>query len=403
MLATSIRHTTPSTTDVKFATESALAIADGIANRLAATATERDAQGGTPKRERDLLRESGLLALTIPVEHGGPGLGWDTLLEVVRRIARADPSIAHVFAFHHLMLATVRLLGSEAQSAKAYRETLSGRLFWGNALNPRDTRTRLVRRGKQLAIDGTKSFCSGARDSDRLVVSALEPETNRLKVAVVPSRREGIRILDDWNAFGQRQTDSGTVEFHYVKLEEAELLETPGPLGSIYASLRSCLEQAVLVHLYLGIAEGAFEAARARGALPPYAREVERRRPRDPYNLLRWGEMLVALEGARALAERARTSIQASWARGGALTHQERGATALAVATARVAATTAGLDICERIFQVLGARATSREEGLDRFWRNLRVHTLHDPIDHKLKELGLWAAEGELPEPGSYS
>ncbi|MGJ0239631.1 FAD-dependent oxidoreductase [Novosphingobium fluoreni] len=76
------------------------------------SAIARDRRGGTPQTERDLLRESGLLSLTIPRVHGGTGANWATMMQTVRIIARADSSLAHVYAFHHLMLATVRLFGS---------------------------------------------------------------------------------------------------------------------------------------------------------------------------------------------------------------------------------------------------------------------------------------------------
>ena len=42
-------------------------------------------------------------------------------------------------------------------------------------------------------------------------------------------------------------------------------------------------------------------------------------------------------------------------------------------------------------------------DGLDRFWRNVRTHTLHDPIDYKLRDLGRHALTGAFPEPTSYS
>jgi len=50
-----------------------------------------------------------------------------------------------------------------------------------------------------------------------------------------------------------------------------------------------------------------------------------------------------------------------------------------------------------------GARATHGALALDRFWRNLRTQTLHDPVDYKLHELGDWALNGTLPEPSFYS
>jgi len=80
-----------------------------LAAEFALTAVERDERGGTPKTERDALRQSGLLALSIPTQYGGLGARWSETLEIVREFAKVDSSIAHVFGFHHLMLATVRL------------------------------------------------------------------------------------------------------------------------------------------------------------------------------------------------------------------------------------------------------------------------------------------------------
>ena len=56
-----------------------------------------------------------------------------------------------------------------------------------------------------------------------------------------------------------------------------------------------------------------------------------------------------------------------------------------------------------RVFEVLGARSTTAQLRFDRFWRNARTHTLHDPIDYKLQELGDWRLNGAIPKPSFYS
>lgn len=89
--------------------------------------------------------------------------------------------------------------------------------------------------------------------------------------------------------------------------------------------------------------------------------------------------------------------------RGDAITPQERGAIAIDVATAKVASARAALDVSSRMFDIMGARATTAGAGLDRFWRNARTHTLHDPLDHKLKEVGDFALNGAYPTPSFYS
>jgi alkylation response protein AidB-like acyl-CoA dehydrogenase len=383
----------------------ARASAASLAQELAQTAVERDRRGGTPKRERDLMRQSGLLGLSIPSEFGGWGASWAEVMDVVRIIARVDGSLGHVFGFQHLMLATARLFGTAEQWQPLFVSTVENNWFWGNALNPLDTRTTLSRAGSELSINGQKSFCSGSPDSDMLIVSALRPPDPRLAIAAIPTRRAGIVVHTDWDNMGQRQTDSGSVEFHDVRLEASELLDDPGPLGSVFASLRPCIAQLILANVYLGIAEGALAQAQTytKSSRRPWAASGVASATEDPYVLHRYGEMWLALESARLLTDHAGQQLSAAWARDNQLTPEERGRTALSIAAAKVATTQAGLNVSSQMFDVMGARATVAAAGLDRYWRNLRTHTLHDPVDYKLRELGQYALEDQLPTPSFYS
>jgi len=54
---------------------------------------------------------------------------------------------------------------------------------------------------------------TGAQGSDLLLVSATEPGDPRPQVVVLPTKREGVVINDDWANMGQRQTDRGSVSF----------------------------------------------------------------------------------------------------------------------------------------------------------------------------------------------
>jgi len=376
-----------------FALESLLAA-------LASNAAQRDKQGGTAKHERDLIRDSGLLTLSIPHEFGGGGADWVEIFAIIRRMAAVDSSLAHLFAFHHLMIATLQFFGTADQTRRAMEKTVRENCFWGNAVNPRDSRLRLRRQGESYRLDGAKSFCSGASDSDMLVVSALD-EQEKLKIAVIPTRRGGIRIHDDWDNMGQRQTDSGSVSFDEVEVSDDELLVSPGPLGSPFAALRPCLAQLILVAIYVGLARGALVSAIA------YVRELPSdgaaRIGGDPFTLHTAGELWAQVCGAEALVDRAVQSFQRGWTRGDAITPQERGAIAIDVAIAKVASARAALDVSSRMFDIMGARATTAGAGLDRFWRNARTHTLHDPLDHKLKEVGDFALNGAYPTPSFYS
>jgi alkylation response protein AidB-like acyl-CoA dehydrogenase len=61
------------------------------------------------------------------------------------------------------------------------------------------------------------------------------------------------------------------------------------------------------------------------------------------------------------------------------------------------------LDVTSKVFEVMGARATSARYRFDRFWRNARTLTLHDPLDYKVREVGDYALNGRFPTPSFYS
>ena len=273
---------------------------------LAGNAIERDRRGGTAKHERDLIRRSGLLALSIPADEGGWGASWAATLQAVRRLARVDGSLAHLFGFHHLLLATIRLFGERRPVARGLRRHRGERWFWGNALNPLDTRTTIVPEGERLRRRGDKSFCSGARDSDRLIISALDLE-RRLVVAAIPTARDGIEIHDDWDNMGQRQTDSGSVSFRRVRVADRRDPADAGAARQRLGLAAAVPRAAILANVFLGLGEGALAEARA------FTRESGRAWPasgvatpaEDPYVLQRYGELWV---GARGRARAGRRS-----------------------------------------------------------------------------------------------
>jgi len=160
-----------------------------------------------------------------------------------------------------------------------------------------------------------------------------------------------------------------------------------------------------MANLFVGIAEGAYDAARhytLKQAQPWPAAGVARS-AEDPYVLHRYGELWLLLRPAQLAADAAALQLQQALDRDEALTSGERGAAAVAVAEAKVLAHRASVEVSSQLFELTGARSTSARFGLDRFWRNARVHTLHDPVDYKLRDIGRDRPEGRAPEATAYS
>ncbi len=379
-------------------------IARQLAEQFATTAAERDKQGGNPKFERDLIRQSGLLGLSIPTQYGGQGAQWKTIFQTIQTIAQVDSSLAHVYGFHHLLIATVQLFSQPEQYGKWFEKTAQENLFWGNTLNPLDRRTTAVKVSEhEYIFHGDKSFCSGSIDSDVLLCSGYNDD-GKLLIGVIPTARDGVSFLGDWNNMGQRQTDSGSSHFEQVKIQEDELLLNPGPLSTPYSSLRPLVAQLIFVHMFLGVAEGAFETAKQTvQSQKAWSKSLAENAVNDPFTQKHFAEFYVQLEGVRLLANKAVETLQKAWDIGEDLTAEQRGEVSIAIATAKIAATNTSLYITQNIFQVMGARATTAKLNLDRFWRNVRTQTLHDPIDYKYQEVGEWVLTGKVPDPSFYS
>ena len=191
-----------------------------------------------------------------------------------------------------------------------------------------------------------------------------------------------------WDNFGQRSTDSGTVSFTNVRVNQEEVLRNHFDADE-FAKLRIKIAHFILNHVFLGIMEGAFEEAKKY--------TITKTRPRtpgiesaiaEPSIQRHYGEMYVQIEAAKLLVEKTDILFQKVWDKREQISAEERNELEQAVFTAKVFTTQVGLDITSRIFEVMGSRATSSQYGYDRFWRNMRTMTLHGPVDTIIQDLG---------------
>jgi len=373
---------------------------------LRASAAERDRQGGHAAQEKQWIAEAGLLTIAVPREFGGTGAAWPQVYETIRSIARVDSALAHLLGFQCLQVVSVDVWGNPAQRARYLRGTVESRWWWGNAVNPLDT--RLVASATAdggFRLNGQKGFCSGTRGSQMMTVSAHDPQTGKPIFAVIPTTRDGITVNEDWDPIGQRQTDSGSVSFANVKVEAEEVLHRSETPPTPHATLRTLVSQLVLTNLFVGIAQGALEEARQyvnKNGRPWITSGVDKATD-DPYLIARFGEMRLQTVSAEALAERAARALDDAWNKGAELNAEERGRVALATSEAKILAHRAALEVSQNLFDACGARATHAPLALDRFWRNARVHTLHDPLDYRVRDVGRYALSGTLPDVSLYT
>jgi SfnB family sulfur acquisition oxidoreductase len=383
-------------------TEEALAAADAFAESLRDTVIERDRTGELPVAELERFDASGLAAITVPEADGGPDLPMTTLAEVIRRIAAVDPALAQAPQAHYLMVDVLAVWGDDHQRARLFSEVLAGGRL-GNALAERggthaqELKTRVIRDGGRLRLDGRKYYCTGALTSRWLAVSALDGE--RLVLAFVPRNAPGVTLDHDWNVMGQRATVSGGARFEAVELDPSLLVdyqgafEVPQQLGA----------RAQLVHaaIEVGIAGGALSDARwfvtEKGR--PFFEAVRggwtETAGGDPHVIQRFGRLATQVRAAETLLAHA-AAVQDEVGRVPADAEAAaRGS--IPVAQAKAFASEVAVAVASDLFSMSGASAADEKYDLSRHWRNARTHSSHDPVDWKYHHAGNWLLNGVLP------
>jgi alkylation response protein AidB-like acyl-CoA dehydrogenase len=381
-----------------------LAVADTVAARLRETAVARELAAAPPHLEISWLRDAGLLTLLNPAQAGGGGASFSEAFRVVRTLARADTSIAQVLSYHYLLSHSAFWRATELQRSQLIRQSVGQKWFWGGASNPRDGDTTLTTDGHGFRLNGRKTFASNASLADRITLRASFGEA--VVLIALPGTSEGIVHGNDWDAFGQRLTESGSIEFRNVRVEPEHVLgqlppQADPPLAALIG-LVVPIHQLFFVNFYLGTAEGALAEAKdyLHTQAKPWQTSGVASASEDPYILELYGSLESDLRAGVALAEVAAAEIEAAIGRGAGLRPEQRTAAAATVYAAKVNSTRVALEVTSKIFELMGARATSGKYGFDRFWRNIRTHTLHDPVAYKAREVGNFAINGRItPDP----
>lgn len=384
------------------------AVAADVAERLAVDALARDRAGAPPFAEADLLRGSGLLGLRVPVSAGGAGADLATTFAVLRTIARADGSIAHLLGYHHNFLVGSLSDADPEVSGRVWKETLEHGWLWASTGSPQDADLVVTRNGDTRTVSGRKHFATGSRVADRIMGFVVDGETgHRLVVTLDPSRTGELHRADDWNPLGQRLSASNGLELVGYRIDAQDVLLDYGPdtvARPAWQTLGPLFSQVLFSWLCLGVAEGALLAARdyTRTSARPWFHANVAAAVEDPYVVAHYGELVSRLVAVEALNDRATAALEQAYALGHALTDRQRAEVSTVIAASRVVANETTLAAATRVYDVMGARATDNRYGFDLAWRNIRTLTLHDPQSYKVRDVGAAFLSDVDPTPSPY-
>ncbi|MBY6412254.1 acyl-CoA dehydrogenase [Rhodococcus sp. BP-252] len=370
---------------------------------IAEGASRRDLEDQNPFDQIDALRRAGVGALRLPKDIGGGGLTVRELFGVIADIAEADPIVAHILRTHFWFVEE-RLRQATAVDYPGFENDrwiqliLQGKIF-GNASSERGSQavgnfkygTHLTAYGDKFLLDGEKFYSTGTLFSDYVSIWA---DIDGVAVAsvIVPTDRDGVEIVDDWDGIGQRRTGTGTTRFTSVSVTEDDIVSRIPLDAAPDPSYQFAFLQLYLHGLVSGILRSVVTDAvdligsRTRG----FAHGPTEELTRDPLLQNAVGQLASTAFAAESTTLAAADAIDAAYA---SLVNAVPDADLAALASLRASQAKVHIDdIATRaatvLFEVGGASAASRAKNLDRHWRNIRTITLHNPAAYKAAAIG---------------
>jgi alkylation response protein AidB-like acyl-CoA dehydrogenase len=258
-----------------------VAIAERLAEELAARAAEHDRDGTFPFEAIDALKGAGVFAAPVPVALGGLGVSSaHDLVLAASRLARGDASVAIGVSMHLVAVLNMErrhqvavAAGAERRAgafASSLKEIVDDGVVLAAAISePGQDLTRpgtvATRTKSGWRIDGRKMFCTMSPAATDLYVSVTYADgdgVERYAYAMVPTDARGVVVNDDWDALGMRASGSNSISLEGVELPES------GVRGGFRAGDQTpYMERNLVAGLFhaavaLGIAESADGIAR---------------------------------------------------------------------------------------------------------------------------------------------
>jgi len=371
--------------------------------RIRANSVARELCRNLPVEEIQWLREAGLTALRVPQAAGGSGVSLSAFFALLIDLSEADSNLTQALRLHFGFVEHVLTEATPERKALWFDRLSGGDLVGGGwselgTAKQASFSTQLSRTPDGWRLSGTKFYTTGTLYAQWAQVGASDADGKDVTVVV---RRDspGVEVVDDWDGMGQRLTASGTTHFRDVPVDESEVFPERSPFPYSEAFYQ-------LVHLAtlagIGRAAATDAAAILRARRRSYSNAPAPVPAEDPQLLQIIGRLAAHAYSAAAIVHQVARALDRAAASVGSPDELARIAEAeIEIWQAQTVVSQLVLDETASLFDALGASATLRSTGLDRYWRNARTITSHNPRVYKDRIVGDFLVNGRIP-PGQW-
>jgi alkylation response protein AidB-like acyl-CoA dehydrogenase len=182
------------------------------------------------------LGEAEMMALTIPEEYGGLGLGYTARLIALEEIGRVSVATAMTLQIFALGIEPIVRFGSDEQKKKYLPGLATGERLATVGLteatggsDPKSGRTSYKKDGDDYIISGRKCFITNSHIADTITVVARDEENpDVFTTFIVEKGMEGFRPAHEEHKVGMRGCNTGWLVLEDCRVPSENLL---GPEG----------------------------------------------------------------------------------------------------------------------------------------------------------------------------
>ena len=336
---------------------------------IAPIADEIESEGRFPGEIFDALGELDMMGVPIAESYGG--IGGDTLMYalVTEELGRVSGSIGLSYAAHvSLASKPIEKFGTTEQKERWLTPLASGEYLgaWaltepGSGSDASDMDTIATAEGDGWVLNGTKQFITNANVAGSVIIKAVtDPDAGYDGIStfiVDPEEDDGYTVSVEWDKMGLNASPTCEIQLDDVYVPEDRLL---GNEGEGWDQTKVTLDggRVSIAALSVGIAQGAFEAAKA------YAVEREQfGRPISRFDAVR--DMLVDME--RKIQRARLLTYRAAW--GDSIGEDITKLSSLA----KLDASEAAVEVAEDAVQVLGGYGYTEGYPPQRFFRDAKL------------------------------
>jgi alkylation response protein AidB-like acyl-CoA dehydrogenase len=242
---------------------------DFAETRVAPKVPEMEETGEVNEDVLKALGEAEMMAITIPEDYGGLGLGYVNRLIALEEIGKVSAATAMMLQIFALGIEPIVIFGNEEQKKKYLPGLAKGERLATVAVteptggsDPKGGRTTYKKDGDHYVLNGRKCFITNSHIADTITVLAKDEENEEtLSTFIVEKEMKGFKPGHKEDKVGFRGCNTGELVFSNCRVPEENLLGAEGKGMRVSMTAISMVGRGGMVGVSLGVHTACLESS----------------------------------------------------------------------------------------------------------------------------------------------